>query len=328
MLTIADGARAVAIGGSWRRRHWRDRHDAQYSTRKRLSPSFECPSYGATLNLPSDASYRFERGVDPAMILRGLGAAAQLVAKLRAAGRPPRSASWEDCRLRPQNVRLRYRRCDQLLGVSVPREASDAHLEAWAWCRVEKSAEAVIGKFPVPCRLETRGRPIEEVVRQYGISNIPVRTVAHLRRAAQRIALQTKRLCFVKNWSPAVCSKFGRPSFCPETFTETSVKTCLAFGILRRSSCASTLEALYGLQRVLVLAPEGREPRSLVRKWALVFPSPVRRGEQKHFGHLVMWRRDPEKTWRSKTNATGLLRPEGCNRKLGIEGPHISESRA
>ena len=66
------------------------------------------------LNLPSDASYRFERGVDPGMILRASQRAAQLIREI-AGGQPasetitagtlPRAAA---------GFALRYERCDEL----------------------------------------------------------------------------------------------------------------------------------------------------------------------------------------------------------------------
>src|SRR5437868_8150240 len=45
-----------------------------------------------TLNLPSDASYRFERGVDPGMILRASQRAAELMREI--AGGEPAPKIW------------------------------------------------------------------------------------------------------------------------------------------------------------------------------------------------------------------------------------------
>src|SRR5205085_10439306 len=89
------------------------------------------------LNLPSDASYRFERGVDPGMILRASQRAAELMREL--AGGEPASKIWVAGELPPDppNVNFRYRQCDQLLGVNVAPSQADAVLAGFGLTKGE-----------------------------------------------------------------------------------------------------------------------------------------------------------------------------------------------
>ena len=82
-----------------------------------------------TLGLPSDASYRFERGVDPEMILPASARAAELMRELAGgkpadeivtAGKIPAGVS---------DVHLDYEKCDQLLGIKIPPENVDSILK-------------------------------------------------------------------------------------------------------------------------------------------------------------------------------------------------------
>src|SRR5437868_11825707 len=77
------------------------------------------------LNLPSDASYRFERGVDPAMLMTASRRAADLMREF-AGGQPaPEILVAGQLPPAPPPVRLRYHKCDQLLGTKIERHQVD-----------------------------------------------------------------------------------------------------------------------------------------------------------------------------------------------------------
>ncbi|MGI8436696.1 MAG: phenylalanine--tRNA ligase subunit beta [Chthoniobacterales bacterium] len=174
-LMIADSLRAVAIGGVM---GGEDTSVTDTTRNVLLESAYFLPASirrtARTLNLPSDASYRFERGVDPAMTLPASARAAQLIAELvggkpatetAVAGEPPTA---------PADVSLRYQRCDQLLGVSVPRDEIDASLTRLGLTRADKSAEASTWKIPsYRADLKREVDLIEEIVRVYGINKIP-----------------------------------------------------------------------------------------------------------------------------------------------------------
>src|SRR5436309_11489936 len=71
------------------------------------------------LSLPSDASYRFERGVDPAMVLRASARPTQLIHEI--AGGTPADTTIIAGTLPapPTGFLLRYARCNELIGVTV-----------------------------------------------------------------------------------------------------------------------------------------------------------------------------------------------------------------
>ena len=87
-LMIADAARAVAIGGVM---GGEDTGVTETTRHVLLEAAYFLPSSirrtARTLNLPSDASYRFERGVDPGMTLRASQRAAELMREI-AGGTP------------------------------------------------------------------------------------------------------------------------------------------------------------------------------------------------------------------------------------------------
>lgn len=176
-LLIADDVRAVAIGGVM----GGENSGVGETTRTVLLESaYFLPSSirrtARRLNLPSDASYRFERGVDPAMTLRASERAAQLIAEI--AGRRPATeiAVAGEVPPPPANVTLRYRRCDQLLGVTISKEEADWHLSAFGLVRIEGQEGASTWQIPTyRPDLKREADLIEEIVRQYGINKIPAR---------------------------------------------------------------------------------------------------------------------------------------------------------
>ena len=99
-LVIADNARVVGIAGVM---GGEDTGVTDSTTTLLLESAFFDPASvrrtARTLNLPTDASYRFERRVDPRMVLASSNRAAELVREIArakpsdeiaAAGRPPR----------------------------------------------------------------------------------------------------------------------------------------------------------------------------------------------------------------------------------------------
>jgi len=176
-LMIADDVRAVGIGGVM----GGEETGVTASTRNVLLESaYFLPSSvrrtARTLNLPSDASYRFERGVDPAMTLRASARAAHLIREI-AGGQPsPNVAVAGEVLAAPANVRLRYQRCDQLLGVPVPRGDVDRGLRNFGLLPANATAEGTTWKIPsYRGDLKREADLIEEVSRQYGINKIPGR---------------------------------------------------------------------------------------------------------------------------------------------------------
>ena len=176
-LMIADEQRAVGIAGVM----GGEETGVNESTRNvLLEAAYFLPASirrtARNLNLPSDASYRFERGVDPAMTLRASERAAELIREIAGGVPAPETIVPGKVPSPPADVTLRYQRCDQLLGVAVPTQEVDDTLERFGLQRAGSSGGATSWKIPsYRPDLKREVDLIEEVVRRYGINNIPSR---------------------------------------------------------------------------------------------------------------------------------------------------------
>ena len=135
---------------------------------------FDPPSIRRTarrLNLHSDSSYRFERGVDPLFVQEGIDFATQLiidicggeVSEVIIAGEKP-NVDKEIC-LRPDRV-------DSLIGIKIPKKEQERILTALGFMVSEKKTSLII-KVPswrpdVSCEADL----IEEIVRITSLSKL------------------------------------------------------------------------------------------------------------------------------------------------------------
>jgi phenylalanyl-tRNA synthetase beta chain len=176
-LVIADDARAVGIAGVM---GGEDTGVTATTKNVLLESAYFLPGSirrtARTLNLPSDSSYRFERGVDPRMILPASQRATELIREL-AGGNP--SSAIATAGMLPKastNVSLRYERCARLIGLPVPHERVNAILEGFGLKKTRISEDETSWRIP-SYRSDLQREPdlIEEVVRVFGIERIPVR---------------------------------------------------------------------------------------------------------------------------------------------------------
>jgi phenylalanyl-tRNA synthetase beta chain len=126
------------------------------------------------LNLTSDASYRFERGVDPDMILRASHRATELMREIagstpaneiHVAGKPPGN---------PADVSLSYEKCDRVIAIAINPQTVDEILTRFGLRKAKSTSKGGTWKIPSYRRdLQRDVDLIEEVVRAYGIDKIP-----------------------------------------------------------------------------------------------------------------------------------------------------------
>ena len=125
------------------------------------------------LNLPSDASYRFERGVDPEMILRASQRATELIREI-AGGTPAKEIQTAGkLPVNPADVSLKYEKCDRVIGIQIKPKQIDEILTGFG---LKKTSAAKTTKWKVPSYRRDLQRDvdlIEEVVRAYGAEKIP-----------------------------------------------------------------------------------------------------------------------------------------------------------
>jgi phenylalanyl-tRNA synthetase beta chain len=133
------------------------------------------------LGLSSDASYRFERGVDPAGVLTAARRAESLLCEL-AGGEVIGGAEAGDLAPthgRPlgadQPVQLRLERCRQVLGTGIPAPEVSRILESFGLQQLAADSW-LVPTFRPDLRREID--LVEEVSRVYGLERIPGRTAA------------------------------------------------------------------------------------------------------------------------------------------------------
>lgn len=194
-LVIADQAQAVALAGVM---GGAESGVTETTTDILLESAYFAPSgvrrTSRRLALSSDSSYRFERGVDPAMIAKASARAAALIVELAggvaddtiiAAGAEP---------VLTGEVFLSGGQVRRLLGSAIADEEIAGILGRLGLCRVgfqptsqgndHGQADGLEGgmTWTVPSYRQDLRRPvdlIEEVARVAGLDGIPARTVAH-----------------------------------------------------------------------------------------------------------------------------------------------------
>src|SRR5438477_3827513 len=128
------------------------------------------------LNLQSDASYRFERGVDPDMILRASQRAAELMREI-ADGTPAKEIHVAgELPADPADISFSYEKCSRVIGVAIDPKTVDEILTRFGLRKTAGTNQSASWKIPSYRRdLQRDVDLIEEVLRSYGIDKIPGR---------------------------------------------------------------------------------------------------------------------------------------------------------
>jgi phenylalanyl-tRNA synthetase beta chain len=175
---IADQERAVGIGGVM----GGEETGVTDSTKNiLLEAAYFLPASirrtARDLNLQSDASYRFERGVDPDMILRASQRAAELMGEF-ADGTPAKEIHVAgELPADPADVSLSYEKCSRVIGIPIDPKTVDEILTRFGLRKTAGTNQSATWKIPsYRCDLQRDVDLIEEVLRGYGIDKIPGRT--------------------------------------------------------------------------------------------------------------------------------------------------------
>ncbi|MEP6586478.1 MAG: phenylalanine--tRNA ligase subunit beta [Candidatus Udaeobacter sp.] len=175
---IADQERAVGIGGVM----GGEETGVTDSTKNiLLEAAYFLPASirrtARDLNLQSDASYQFERGVDPGMILRASQRAAELMRDI-AGGTPAKEIHVAgEIPADPADVSLSYEKCSRIIGVAIDPKTIDEILTRFGLRKTAGTSKSATWKIPSYRRdLQRDVDLIEEVLRAYGIDKIPGRT--------------------------------------------------------------------------------------------------------------------------------------------------------
>jgi phenylalanyl-tRNA synthetase beta chain len=176
---VADQERAVGIGGVM----GGEETGVTHSTKNiLLEAAYFLPTSirrtSRELNLPSDASYRFERGVDPEMVLRASQRATELIRDI-AGGTPAKEINVAGkLPTNPADVSLSYEKCDRVVGISIRVSTIDEILKGFGLeqTKSQRKRKNRASKWKIPSYRRDLQRDvdlIEEVVRAYGADKIP-----------------------------------------------------------------------------------------------------------------------------------------------------------
>lgn len=175
-LMICDGVKAVAIGGVMGGLNSEVKEDSQ--TIFLESAYFNPPSIRRTsraLAMGTDASFRFERGIDPEGVIRALDRAACLMAELAGGTVLAHRVDEYPQRIEtPQNIPLRLKRVHDILGTVVPELEVIRILQSLEMA-VEADGDGRFRVTPPSWRIDIAREIdlIEEIARLHGYDSVP-----------------------------------------------------------------------------------------------------------------------------------------------------------
>jgi len=194
-LLICDGEKPIALAGIMGGME----SEVVPGTRRILleSANFDPTTIRRTakrLGLHSEASHRFERGVDPEGTVSALERAVSLLGQLAGGKRVPGHLDRYPRPAKEQAIDLREKRIEKLLGVRIERREVERLLTALG-LKVQQYLRKPVLKVLAPARRHDLTREadlIEELARLHGYDNIPS-TLPLLRLSGARVDLLLKR---------------------------------------------------------------------------------------------------------------------------------------
>ena len=125
-----------------------------------------------SLNLSTESSYRFERGVDIETVTLALDRAAQMIAEI-AGGRVTKITDKYPGPFEPKKISVSFKKISSLIGVDIDESFVEKSLRNLGF-RVKREGEGIVAIPPAYRNdVEIDVDIIEEVARLYGYDNIP-----------------------------------------------------------------------------------------------------------------------------------------------------------
>ncbi|MCF7801745.1 MAG: phenylalanine--tRNA ligase subunit beta [Candidatus Marinimicrobia bacterium] len=193
ILLICDGEKPVAIAGIM---GGENSEVMEQTTNILIESAYFDPvtiRRGAKfLGLSSEASKRFERGADPSGVIYALERLTGLIQELAGGQVSKGVVDAYPKPISPAEVRLRYKRCSDLLGVDIPAETQRQILTDLGMETLESSDQETAFRIPTFRPDITREADLfEEILRVYGQHNVPVNT--HFRVTSQALGKSSNK---------------------------------------------------------------------------------------------------------------------------------------
>ncbi len=182
MLMICDGEKPVAVAGVMGGLN--SEVTAKTTNILLESACFNSVSIRKTarkLNMATDASYRFERGVDPDGTINALNRAVELIVALANGEAADDGIDCYPGKTEIPSINLSVSRTNELLGIDLKAEEIIDLLESIGiGCHVVNSDKLTITPPSFRIDIEREADLVEEIARLYGYNNIPA-TLPHVR---------------------------------------------------------------------------------------------------------------------------------------------------
>jgi phenylalanyl-tRNA synthetase beta chain len=175
-LLICDGKKPVAIAGIMGGLNSEVKEDTRtiFLESAYFNPSSIRRS-SRRLAMPTDAAFRFERGIDPEGVIRALDRAAQLIADLSGGEVCANRLDEYPAKIKPvENILLRMDRAGQVIGVAVPAREAVRILKSIGMT-LKREGRGVYRVTPPSFRVDIEREIdlIEEIARLYGYDRVP-----------------------------------------------------------------------------------------------------------------------------------------------------------
>jgi len=253
-LVIADTENALCIAGVF---GGKDSGVSDQTTNVFLESAYFHPDYvrktAQRLGLKTDASFRFERGTNPDMVLPGLRLAITLMQEITGV------KASELIDLYPQSIEpflieLKWHRLNQLIGVELPKaKVSDIlkSLEIEILTEDEESLQLSVPPYRVDVQREAD--IVEEVLRVYGFNNIAIQPnlktdylASFPQKDADKIKLNTGKLLVSKGFYEIYSNSLTRAAYLSDETKAVKILNALSseLDVMRQSLIPSALEAV------------------------------------------------------------------------------------
>ena len=242
-----------------------------------------------SLALSSDSSFRFERGIDPAMVDFASRRAAALIKEVAGGELAPGCVSAGNANTAPLAVTLRYGRIAKILGVQVPL---DDVLDILTRLELSPELKGDVISCSVPCFRSDITREIdliEELARLWGYGKVPVQdAISHRvaptdpRAVAMTAICNTLRAC---GFSEAITHSFVDQAEGRQFLADNAAPVQVS-ELVRKAENALRPSILPGLLRVKALNQNNGTPDARLFEYCSVFqPASSEQGapiEQRH----------------------------------------------